>query len=421
LILGNHASFILDSCSRPTFDLYFILNVKLHKINTPMKTTIKKFAVTGLLGLALILPQLSYAQDSTSQIPPPPQDNSQAPAPQDNSQPMPPQNDQQPYDNPPATPPNPNDQQLDQQEAQQAAPPSSQPITTQVFYDQLTPYGQWVNDPQYGYVWIPSAVPNFTPYSTEGHWVYTTYGWTWVSDYPWGWATFHYGRWAYDNAYGWLWVPGTQWGPAWVAWRQCNGYYGWAPLTPGLDISIGFNWNSIPANNWCFVNERYIGDRNVSRYYEPRYNNVTFIRSSTIISNTYYDRGRGATYSAGPQRTDVERAMHTSINPVPVRESAQPEQRYDQAHLHLYRPTVSAPPANVHPAPSRSVPIQQVPQRNVQYNAQQPNNWHSTAQNQAPAQRQQPMRQQQQPQARQAAPARSGGNGSGNNYGNSKR
>lgn len=372
-----------------------------------MKTPVKKIAIAAFLSLALIAPQLGYSQDSNSQPPPPPQDNSQA-LPQD-SQPQ--------YDNPPATPPDQYDQQLDQQEAEQAAPPPTQPVTTQVFYDQLAPYGQWVNYPAYGYVWIPSAVPGFEPYSTNGHWVYTTYGWTWVSDYPWGWATFHYGRWAYDNAYGWFWIPGTQWGPAWVAWRQCNGYYGWAPLCPGLDIGVGFDWDSrIPANSWCFVNQRYIGDRNVSRYYQPRVNNTVFLRNSTLVRNTAYDRNREVTYPAGPQREDAERAMHTTIKPVPIHESAQPEQRYDQAHLHLYRPNVTTPQANVHAAPARAVNIQQVPRRNVQYNPQQNNNrvQQNNVQRQAPAQRQQFSRPQAQPQ-RQAAPARSSGNSMGNN------
>jgi hypothetical protein len=72
-------------------------------------------------------------------------------------------------------------------------------VSFQMFYDQLSPYGQWVNDPNYGYVWIPDVGPNFQPYATNGYWTMTDYGNTWVSDYEWGWAPFHYGRWLYDN------------------------------------------------------------------------------------------------------------------------------------------------------------------------------------------------------------------------------
>jgi hypothetical protein len=37
----------------------------------------------------------------------------------------------------------------------------------QVFYDELSPYGTWVNSPDYGYVWIPDVNPGFTPYATN--------------------------------------------------------------------------------------------------------------------------------------------------------------------------------------------------------------------------------------------------------------
>ena len=36
-------------------------------------------------------------------------------------------------------------------------------ISTQVFYDQLSPYGQWIDNPNYGYVWIPDVGQDFSP------------------------------------------------------------------------------------------------------------------------------------------------------------------------------------------------------------------------------------------------------------------
>lgn len=113
-------------------------------------------------------------------------------------------------------------------------------VSFQVFYDELSPYGQWIDDPNYGYIWIPDAEQDFVPYSSNGYWVLSDYGWTWVSDYDWGWAPFHYGRWDYDNDYGWFWLPDNQWGPAWVTWRRANGYYGWSPMRPGISISLSF-------------------------------------------------------------------------------------------------------------------------------------------------------------------------------------
>jgi len=68
-------------------------------------------------------------------------------------------------------------------------------ITYQTFYDDLSPYGDWIYYPEYGYVWQPDMGPDFRPYSTGGHWVWSDeYEWMWVSDYDWGWAPFHYGR-----------------------------------------------------------------------------------------------------------------------------------------------------------------------------------------------------------------------------------
>src|SRR5690606_24902584 len=66
----------------------------------------------------------------------------------------------------------------------------SQPIgvSFQVFYDELLPYGDWINDPVHGYVWVPYAEDGFQPYATNGYWVMSTYGNTWVSNYDWGWA-----------------------------------------------------------------------------------------------------------------------------------------------------------------------------------------------------------------------------------------
>src|SRR5690242_258030 len=68
-----------------------------------------------------------------------------------------------------------------------AEPPPANPddVSYQTFYDQLSPYGQWIEDPEYGYVWMPNAGADFKPYATSGHWVYTDEGWAWDSDYPW--------------------------------------------------------------------------------------------------------------------------------------------------------------------------------------------------------------------------------------------
>ncbi len=141
---------------------------------------------------------------------------------------------------------------------------SSPRVDVGFFYDELSPYGDWVQTRDYGWAWFPRNVhPYWRPY-TDGRWVTTDYGWTWASNEPFGWATYHYGRWERDPRFGWLWVPGTVWGPAWVSWQYGGGYVGWAPLPPsvGFEANIGIRLGSFDFNigirpdAYSFVPER---------------------------------------------------------------------------------------------------------------------------------------------------------------------
>ena len=122
--------------------------------------------------------------------------------------------------------------------AQQTDPTDQDPTAIDAFRDALAPYGQWMEDPNYGTIWMPN--PNvvggdFQPYQTGGHWVYDN-DYTWVSDYDWGWAPFHYGRCFQYPGRGWVWVPGKEYAGAWVTWRNSDdssvGAVGWAPTAP---------------------------------------------------------------------------------------------------------------------------------------------------------------------------------------------
>ncbi|WP_228724212.1 DUF6600 domain-containing protein [Spirosoma sp. KUDC1026] len=188
-----------------------------------------------------------------------------------------------------------------------AQPGMSVPVES--FYDELAPYGQWTQYPGYGNAWIPSAGPDFQPYASNGHWIVTEYGNTWVSNYDWGWAPFHYGRWIYDPAYGgWLWLPGSDWGPAWVSWRSGGGYYGWAPLGPGVNINVNVN---LPAFCWTFVPQAYITSPRLYNYRVARPNVVNIYHNTTIINNVYRSNNRAYVY--GPQRGDIERVTRQSV------------------------------------------------------------------------------------------------------------
>ena len=235
-------------------------------------------------------------------------------------------------------------------------------VNFQVFYDDLSPYGYWVDNPSYGYVWVPNVSPGFSPYSTNGHWVWTDFGWTWVSDYPWGWAPFHYGRWYSDPVYGPMWVPDNEWGPGWVTWRRSEGYYGWAPIEPGISISIAYsNGYNVPTDRWRFVRDRDFGRTDINNYYVNQQTNTTIINNSTVINNVQVDNSRNVKYNAGPDRTDVQKRSGRTITPVALKEASKPGQVLNNGELQLYKPHVEKNNTADHkPAPTKVANLRDV-------------------------------------------------------------
>jgi len=214
-------------------------------------------------------------------------------------------------------------------------------VSFQVFYDQLSPYGQWIDYSNYGYVWIPDAGEDFVPYSTDGHWVFTDYGWTWASDYIWGWATFHYGRWSFADSFGWFWIPDNEWGPAWVNWRQADGYYGWSPMEPGVSVSMSFGRSYDSHNDhWLFVRNNDFERTDIHNYYVNNVDRNRIVRHSTIINTTYIDRSRRTTYVSGPTRESVQRATGRTIRPLSIQENNKPGQEVSNGQLRIYRPEI---------------------------------------------------------------------------------
>ena len=257
-------------------------------------------------------------------------------------------------------------------------------VSFQVFYDQLSPYGQWVDYPNYGYVWIPDAGSDFVPYSTRGHWILTDYGFTWVSDYNWGWAPFHYGRWDYDNNYGWFWVPDNEWGPAWVSWRRANGYYGWAPMEPGISINVSFgrDYNS-QNDHWIFVRDKYIDRSDINRYYVNRIDHDRIVRNSTVINNTYFDSRRNTKYVSGPTREDVQKVTGRKVSPVAILENPKPGQEMKNGQLNIYRPEVIRNnDKEQKPAPSKITNMKDVKASSERNATNQPRNVNPTNTNQ---------------------------------------
>ena len=181
-------------------------------------------------------------------------------------------------------------------------------VSLETFYEELSPYGIWIDDPQYGMVWRPDVDQDeFRPYYSRGHWEMTNFGNTWISDYDWGWAPFHYGRWHHAGRRGWLWIPGTQWGPAWVSWRSGVGHYGWAPLGPGINLHI--STLRIPDFYWVFVPQRSIYYSSYPRYNSQR--NVNIYHNTVIINNAYlYNRNK---YYTGPQAEEIRRVTRQPV------------------------------------------------------------------------------------------------------------
>src|SRR6478609_7212232 len=224
------------------------------------------------------------------QAPPPAQTDPAQPY--DQSQPPPQQPGYAEQQPPPAPPPPP------------AAPPST-PVYTgptydtvnvdvqggnvpsvDVFYNDLAPYGSWYSDPTYGWVFAPPS-PSYIPYS-NGRWVYTDYGYTWQSADPFGWATDHYGRWVWANR--WVWRPDTTWGPAWVQWREGDGYVGWAPAGYTDDAYV-------PDTAWRFVGATSLFAPDVPRYYVTA-NVGGYLRGAVPVQR--YVRHGNQTWIGGP-------------------------------------------------------------------------------------------------------------------------
>jgi hypothetical protein len=114
--------------------------------------------------------------------------------------------------------------------------------------EDLDDNGTWTETPDYGNVWVPSAVaPGWTPYS-DGNWMWEDpWGWTWNDYAPWGFAPFHYGRWVYWGG-AWGWAPGPYWVRPWYA-PALVGWFGGPRWGVGFGFGFGFGFGG--GFGWC--------------------------------------------------------------------------------------------------------------------------------------------------------------------------
>ena len=142
-------------------------------------------------------------------------------------------------------------------------------------YDDLDDYGTWRDEPEYGHVWYPSAMPpDWAPYS-YGNWSWVgPWGWTWVDYSPWGFAPYHYGRWAFIGG-AWGWCPGPFFGPP-VYGPAFVGFFGggW-----GFGVGLGVGWFPLgwgePFFPWFHCSRGFVNVINVHN---------TFIRNVNILN-----------------------------------------------------------------------------------------------------------------------------------------
>ena len=213
-----------------------------------------------------------------------------------------------------------------------------QPPPTEVvvlYQDDLSPYGRWIMHPHYGRVWLPTNPGNgWQPY-TVGHWVYTSDGnCVWVSDgseAQWGPTVYHYGQWALTPDWGWVWVPGTVWAPAWVAWRDGDGYCGWAPLPPECADRDVITFRQVddycPPERYVYVSEADVTVVNVNQHLVR--NNVTVINNTRNITNITVVNNR--VQNTGVPIGNVEERSGRAVDRVQLANASTPAQARDLA------------------------------------------------------------------------------------------
>jgi len=228
---------------------------------------------------------------------------------------------------------------------------SAEDLTTvdyKEFYDQLSPYGEWVQvsfediglkpptaslkssgnnnsvianilgiktayadaNVATTFVWKPSPEfamvsnvgqsPQYVPYS-NGQWVNSDAGWYFKAPTPWEETVHHQGRWVNSPNAGWMWAPGRVWAPAWVDWKQNDDYVSWAPLPPAVyyNTAGGFSNTSIDNNNYAIVEKSRFLEPDIYRYSSPYYESGSRISMDlfggiaglVVVDNMIVNRG----------------------------------------------------------------------------------------------------------------------------------
>lgn len=218
--------------------------------------------------------------------------------------------------------------------------------------EDLDSYGEWVEEPDYGYTWYPTAVAvDWGPYR-YGRWLWVApWGWTWVDNAPWGYAPFHYGRWTYLRQ-RWGWVPAPPgshaiYAPALVAWIGASAgagsahgtdrrgapvapgaLVGWLPLAPGEVYLPGYRVSArylrnVNVSNTAIINSAYITNVYQTPALQDRYANRDAPRALSAVSQRSFTSGKpiAAQLIAPPPQWQELEATPRPPSIVPARQS----------------------------------------------------------------------------------------------------
>jgi hypothetical protein len=217
----------------------------------------------------------------------------------------------------------------------------------------LDRHGTWRVVPEYGSVWVPTAVqPGWAPYTT-GSWTHDPYyGWTWVDTAPWGWAPYHYGRWVSVNNY-WAWAPGPVvarpvYAPALVA------FFGGPRVSVGLSIGgpvvgwVALGWGEPLVPWWGREDFRHRPSWN--GWGGPRVVNNTVITNTTVVNVQTLTVYRNSSVRNAVVAVNEDRFGRGPITSARVA-------RVDATRLHLLHtaPQVAATPASFVPTATRGI------------------------------------------------------------------
>ncbi|MBM3344672.1 MAG: hypothetical protein FJY56_21560, partial [Betaproteobacteria bacterium] len=216
-------------------------------------------------------------------------------------------------------------------------------------HEDLDQHGAWHSAPEYGNVWVPSAVPlGWAPYR-YGRWLWVSpWGWTWVDNAPWGFAPYHYGRWVYWGN-RWAWAPGPRvarpvYAPALVAFV---GGWNWSvSVASGPAVAwVPLGWRE-PYIPWYRHSPTYVRNVNITHVTNinvfHQYNNV---RNVTHVRHVNRDVPSATTVVA--RDTFVRaRQVHQARLDVPAHALAHARATYEAPVARPERQSVMPSPAH---------------------------------------------------------------------------